>query len=572
MSNFGKRFGALIARKREDRGWSFSELAVAAYGDDGQGGETRKSDVQKLEIGGSAKPTARTIKRYRDALGLTQEEIDACRTPEELQLAQYAEALFDVIKGAVAQTDVSDDLAHELSERYAAGNPEDFEGAVRGLMRALEIAAKRPTTGNLDTDVNDIIAEVKRLNEEGQLEDAARALDEALEAELAEEERRAAGIDALIREGIDQAILMRDIEKAAALVARQVERETPDPTKRFEVLSSTIEIWLNRGRDKGLAFDLEVSIRLARTLLEVSKSEDERGASFVWHGIGQQTLGERESGNTRLEEAVAAYRAALEEYTRERVPLDWAMTQNNLGGALRILGFRESGTARLEEALAAYRAALEEYTRERVPLDWAMTQNNLGLALFNLGERESGTARLEEAVKAYRAALEEYRLELSPRNWAVVQNNLGNALRALGERESGTAWLEEAVAAFRAALEERTRERVPLDWAMTQNNLGNALQTLGGRESGTTRLEEAVAAYRAALEEYTRDRVPFQWAMTIENLGLVYEAFFDETGERARLEEAVALVRAAREVWDEAGASYYIEKSDWILADMEAKL
>jgi hypothetical protein len=45
------------------------------------------------------------------------------------------------------------------------------------------------------------------------------------------------------------------------------------------------------------------------------------------------------------------------------VPLDWAMTQNNLGNALRTLGERESGTARLQEAVAAYRAALEERTR-----------------------------------------------------------------------------------------------------------------------------------------------------------------------------------------------------------------
>ena len=47
-----------------------------------------------------------------------------------------------------------------------------------------------------------------------------------------------------------------------------------------------------------------------------------------------EALGERESGTARLEEAVAAYRAALEEWTRERVPLDWAETQNNLGAAL----------------------------------------------------------------------------------------------------------------------------------------------------------------------------------------------------------------------------------------------
>ena len=53
------------------------------------------------------------------------------------------------------------------------------------------------------------------------------------------------------------------------------------------------------------------------------------------------------------------YREALEERTRERAPLDWATTQSNLGDALRTLGERESGTARLEEAVGVDRAALE---------------------------------------------------------------------------------------------------------------------------------------------------------------------------------------------------------------------
>ena len=65
------------------------------------------------------------------------------------------------------------------------------------------------------------------------------------------------------------------------------------------------------------------------------------------------------------------------------------MTQNDLGNTLARLGERESGTARLDEAVAAFREALKEYTRERVPLDWAMTQNNLGNALqaWRAGER-----------------------------------------------------------------------------------------------------------------------------------------------------------------------------------------
>jgi hypothetical protein len=70
-----------------------------------------------------------------------------------------------------------------------------------------------------------------------------------------------------------------------------------------------------------------------------------------------------------LLEAIAICRAALAERTRERVPLDWATTQNNLGGALQTLGGRESGTARLEEAVAAFAASLT-VTETGWPAEW----------------------------------------------------------------------------------------------------------------------------------------------------------------------------------------------------------
>ena len=65
-----------------------------------------------------------------------------------------------------------------------------------------------------------------------------------------------------------------------------------------------------------------------------------------------------------------------------------------LGTALQSLGERESGTARLEQAVEAHRSALEVLLREHVPLDWAATQISLGNALATIGKRESGTARL----------------------------------------------------------------------------------------------------------------------------------------------------------------------------------
>jgi tetratricopeptide (TPR) repeat protein len=115
------------------------------------------------------------------------------------------------------------------------------------------------------------------------------------------------------------------------------------------------------------------------------------------------------------------------------------MAQASLGDALAALGEREVGTAWLEEAVTAYRAALEEWTHERAPLDWALTQNNLGNTLAALGEREADTARLEEAVAAYRAALEERTRERVPRYWAQTQRNLARAYQALKEETKAEA-------------------------------------------------------------------------------------------------------------------------------------
>ena len=210
------------------------------------------------------------------------------------------------------------------------------------------------------------------------------------------------------------------------------ERQQERKHRRLRLLEEAI-------RFDELALNGEAAARKLRLTAEVEgiTGSDPLGAFLFEKAAEFYERGEQRGANAALLVTIAAYRAALEEWTRERVPLDWATTQNNLGNALSTLGQRESGTARLEEAVAAYRAALEELTRERVPLDWAMTQNNLGTALSTLGQRESGTARLEEAVAAYRAALEERTRERVPLQWATTQNNLNEVehfLTTAGDR------------------------------------------------------------------------------------------------------------------------------------------
>jgi tetratricopeptide (TPR) repeat protein/pimeloyl-ACP methyl ester carboxylesterase len=450
---------------------------------------------------------------------------------------------------------VSRQVIIQLAQRINE-DVDDFDQALRELERAVAIAIEVVEEGRRGSNAGDfvdvVLARIAEKSAEGQFDEAAREADSAfMQWEREQAERRDAALPSglkLLDAGLRQDILRRDPVSAAKRIERMVALEhLDDRAGRFAALRERQKEWYERGRDRGLNLDLLVSIETARLLTDFASGADEAGASLMQLGTALAVLGERESGKARLQAAIDAYRAALEQRTRERAPLDWAKTQNNLGIALMRLGERENGTAHLEAAALAYRTALEEFSRERVPHDWALTQNNLGNALMALGRRESGTARLEEAVNAYRAALEERTRERVPLGWAMTQNNLGNALMALGERESGTARLEEAVSAHRAALEERTRERVPLDWAMTQNNLAGALMALGERESGTARLEEAVNAYRAALEERTRERVPLDWAMTQNNLAGALMALGERERGTIRLEEAVVVYRAALE-------------------------
>ena len=301
-----------------------------------------------------------------------------------------------------------------------------------------------------------------------------------------------------------------------------------------------------------------------RVLREELRTATEKLARLVRNSVGRKAevqaameaglstalvaLGKRETGTEFFERAVTGYRAALEIFTRERHPEQWAHVMNDLGVALVALAERETGSKRLEEAVSVYRGALEERTRERAPLAWAMTQNNLGVALATIGERESSSTRLDEAIVAYRAALEERTREREPLVWAVTQNNLANALVRLYKLQGGHEHLDEGIATYRSALEERTRNRVPLQWAYTQRNLGGALVERGKRDASSEDLTDAVAVFRAVLREHTRERLPIDWAAAHIGLGAALRALAEQEESPNRLAEAVDAYRAALRV------------------------
>ncbi len=110
--------------------------------------------------------------------------------------------------------------------------------------------------------------------------------------------------------------------------------------------------------------------------------------------------------DARVDDLQLAYKSAAEKYAEAAqlvAPFDprqqWGYVLGQ-AGELYKQGDEFGDNAALAEAIDLYRRDLALAPRPELPLDWAMTQRNLGTALWRLGERESGTRRLEEAVQA----------------------------------------------------------------------------------------------------------------------------------------------------------------------------
>jgi tetratricopeptide (TPR) repeat protein len=555
------------------------------------------AQTQSVETRGAQSPAISTTGNVAISYGFTAEQVQdlikAARAGDADKIASLSSKL-DVTQGAavtmlhiIGQQDVPvEKLPQKLAEvaeqyksameRLAALDPQD--PLTRDLVARADASFK---AGRLD-EADQFLSQAEQLEVAAarQAEEIARQAQEAANQRVL---RAAANLEvrgniAMTRLNYREAA--RHFHEAVGLVPAG----HPDEKGRF--LLAEAHALYHQGDERGDNAALVNSIAAYRLALqEYDRDRVPRQWAMSQNSLGNalMTLGVRESGTTSLEEAVNTYLLALEAYSHKLGLVDWAITEANLGVALQRLGERESGTGQLERAVTAYRAALaalapyhavlEQDTRDRPPwMPWAITQCNLGAALQTLGEREGSTARLEEAVAAYRAVLEEYTHDRAPLEWARIHMNLGNVLRTLGEREGSTARLEEAVASFRAALEECTRERLPLDWAATQNNLGAVLWTLGQLESTTVRLEEAVAAYRAALEEYTRGRAPLQWAMIQNNLGIALKTLGERESGTARLGEAVAAYREALEEYTPDQAPLQSEQTEMNLGNALLRL
>ena len=370
-------FGRLVREARKSRGWSQDALAAAVFDNPG-----RRGFISEIENGKRPQITLQTVLNIARVLEIPASALPASLRPAPakgsddttdserlIALQRMVGALYDREESSAREAGIKEGLLIALARRYAEDNPRDFDEALAGLENALRVAAEQAAAlpGNVDDAVQAVLAEVARLNGEGRIDDAAELIAQ-------EAARTQAGLLRLYDRGIAQAVLTNAPEDAARYEMQKIDLDGGSPAARFAALRQVQDRYYVRGRDRGVSFDLRTSVALAEIGIAAAPTDVDRGAALNDKAISLATLGARSGDAQALQDAVTAYRAALEVHTRDALPVQWAMTMESLAIAhlsLAALPGRSEPCADLAEALAAVDGALEVFSPDGLPFNHA---------------------------------------------------------------------------------------------------------------------------------------------------------------------------------------------------------
>ncbi|MFD7282972.1 CHAT domain-containing protein [Streptomyces sp. NPDC059862] len=310
--------------------------------------------------------------------------------------------------------------------------------------------------------------------------------------------------------------------------------------------------------------NIDDGIRLLRRLLPLRESAP-RTWAMAQHNIGVAET--RRYGPDRpaaLKRAATAFTCALEVWTPDTDPDDWANATVALGQLLieRVLpgdhtAHADEGLRLLREAHARVPAGVRPVTRLRLTaalatavarpgshIDLATLDDAIGLCTeacrladsvegpdplradvrMNLGRFQAQRAELTgegwaEARGHLEAALAAIDPSTEPLRWARAAGNVANALRSAPDARDED--VQRAVALHRDASRLQYAHQAPWDAAANQNNLGNALGQLTSGDP-VEKADQAIGAYLAARQTWTPSSHPHEWALTTARLAGAY--------------------------------------------------
>lgn len=217
--------------------------------------------------------------------------------------------------------------------------------------------------------------------------------------------------------------------------------------------------------------------------------------------------------NINLEMAIKLYQDSLQIYTYEKYPSKWAKVNSYLGDIFLDL-------SRFKEAILYYQNALQVFTEVNNSEQWARTNLNLGVAYYK--SSEFSIENIQKIKKYYENALKVFNLYPDDYAQAIVlaQNNL-SVIQSHKWSDNPEDSTEKSIKDLEGILKTLTKESSPHDWANTHLNLGS-IYLFRNQGDRADNLEKAKEHYQQSLEIFNASDCPQEWALSQYGLGMVF--------------------------------------------------
>lgn len=267
-------------------------------------------------------------------------------------------------------------------------------------------------------------------------------------------------------------------QRASAAFAAAGGAYGADRAKTIEASSEMEAAFDEPGRDvpqSAAQSRVKAMLAHARALFaEVAKNHQARGESFE-QALALNYLGLAFFQDESYEEAVAAYRRALEVYEKIGERMRQAQTLQNI--------------ALVQNELAQFQQALDSYARAIKLLDEAENPKLYGDVLNNLALSEYETGRHDAALRHYSQALDIMVRVQSTSEQARSLNGIGSTYYRIGNRAEAVKYFERALALLPASED-------PFGRIVSLRSLADTLRDSGRWPEAFARREEALRLAR----------------------------------------------------------------------------
>ena len=483
-----KDFGRAVKRARSLKPWTADQLGAAMDPPVG------KSFISKVERGTKEAIDTRTVGRFIKALNLDESWIDKFLDAEtgdesdETKSEQDADRVVSRLQRSGETLGNSEDLLILLANDHTDGTYRDLETAyiaVRESLRTLERMKSAGTVpDNADGQYQALMAEVYRLNQSGERDAAAEALDDA----MARNEQIRAKI---FQDQLDQDRIRNRPDLAAKRLIKDLQGQE-GRGKLFWAVNTLSVDWCDQGQRFGDMFRLRVALALARDNYE-RRSKGKRGLeAAALHQLGwcYRLVGERAVSERPLELARNALEGSVKKTeTQDRV--NWAARVSDWSSSLRELGERREDIDVLHDAVNKARRAIGAATQQG---DQELNRRcwlHFGLALLKLGEATGNADVLKEAVDACTTRQSFTQKTDDQYEWEIGQSNLGLAQRWLGAVTQDLGMLQTARETYVSCENVQTKFDAPFSLAQLHWNIADLALARYELEPDTKLLAEA---------------------------------------------------------------------------------